>query len=171
MRVMVKALRILGLLVVVGALQTVLTDTWMPLGLLDPLMVATGLLALRLPFVPAVFTGAAAGLVQDSLSGGLLGLHAFAKTAVAAALTSLGQFLVVRGELASAIVIGLGALAEGLIVKLLLLLLSWPGGEALPWTVGRAAGTAFLTAAFLLGLPRVVMSWKRWRQRPRLRFR
>lgn len=168
---MARTLRILGLLLLLGGVQTVLTDAWPPLGLLDPLMVATGLLALRLEFVPAVLTGAAAGLVQDSLAGGILGLHAFAKTAVAATLASLGGFLVVRGELASAVVIGLGAVVEGLIVRLLLLFLGWPGGESLAWILGRGLGTAFLTAVFLLGLPRVVMSWRRWRQRPRLRIR
>lgn len=166
-----RALRVLGLLLGIGAAQTVLTDAWLPLGLFDALMVAAGLLALRLPFVPAVFTGAVAGLIQDSLAGGLVGLHAFGKTAVAGALTSLGKVLVVRGELAKASMIGLGAVVEGVLVRLLLLFLGWPRGEAAAVILGRGAATAILCLAFLLGVPRVVMAWKRRRERSRIRIR
>lgn len=168
---MAQALRVVGLLLLLGVVQTAATALALPLGLLDPLMVATGLLALRLGYVPAVFTGAAAGLIQDGLAGGLIGLHAFAKTAVAAVISSLNRFLVVRGELASSLVVGAAAVAEGLIVRLLLLFLGWPGGEGAAWILGRGFGTMMLSAAFLIGVPRVVMGFRRRRRRPRIHLR
>ena len=137
--------KVLVLLLVVGTVQTRLTAVWAPLSVFDPLMVATGILALRLPFAPAVLTGAAAGLIQDSLGGGIVGLHAFSKTLVAASLASMGTFLVVRGEVASSIVIGVAAVAESLIARGLLLFFGWPVGESTAWVLGRGAGALFLS--------------------------
>lgn len=163
--------KVVLLLLGLGAIQTTLTQAWAPLGLADLLMAAAGLLALRLDFNRAVLTGAAAGLVQDSLAGGLIGLHAFAKTAVNAVLSSLGQFFVVRGQLASSVVVGIAAVAEASIVRLLLAFLGWPGAEPGSWIVGRGAVTAVVCAAFLVGGPQVVMMVNRRRNRSRIRLR
>lgn len=164
-------LKIAALLLVAGLLQISLADLWLPLGAVDLLMIASGLLALRLPFVPTIFTGAAAGLVQDSLAGGLIGLHAFAKTAVTAGLNSLGHFLVVRGELASAVVIGLAAMVESIIVRLLLSFLQWPGDPSPLWLIGRGLGTTLACGFFLIAGPRVVMMTQRRRRSPGIRLR
>lgn len=160
-------LRNVVLILAVGALQTVLADTWAPLGLVDGLMIVAGLLALRLSYPAALITAGFAGLVQDSLAGGLLGVHSFSKTAVAAALNSMGSVLVVRGQLAEAIVIGGAAFLDGVIAGTLMVFLDWPQQQPLAVIGLRGIATGVVCAAFLLLRPWVLMRWQRWRTRPR----
>ena len=167
MRGLGGVLKVIALLLFVGVVQTRLTQLSVPLALLDPLMVVTGILALRLPFVPAIFTGAFAAVVQDSLAGGLVGLHAFSKTLVAAALASLGKVLVVRSEVASALVIGVAAIIEGAVARALLVFLGWPGSEAPGWVLGRGLGTILLAVIVLVIVPQMAARWRRRRGRPR----
>lgn len=159
-----------ALLLVLGVVQITLGDLWWGFGFVDLLMIAAGLLALRMRFAPAILTGAAAGLVQDSLGGGLIGLHAFAKTAVNAGLASVGQFLVVRGEAASALMIGAAAVLEGAIVVALLSFLSWPGGGSPLSLLVRGAVTGLACGLYLLLAPRVVMGIKNRRRRSGIRL-
>lgn len=168
---MKRAVQTLVLLLVVASVQNVLTQMWPPIGFFDALMVTTGLLALRLPLPEAVLYGAVAGLAQDGLAGGLIGLHAFSKTAVAALLTSLGTILMVRGPLAEALLIGVATVVEALIVGVLLAFLGWPGSAVTLVVLARGAGTAALCATFLLGGPWVVSSWRRRQARPRISVR
>ena len=157
----------------VGALQGALT-AWSPgLGRIDGLMIAAGLLALRLPFRGAVLAGAAAGLLQDAMAGGLFGLHAFSKTATIAALAAAGTVFLVRGPLAEGTLVGIATAAEAVLVKLLLLFLSWPGSDPLGPMLGRGLFTGATCALLLAGGPRLVALYRsrRGRARARLRFR
>jgi len=165
---MKQALRIGVGMLVIAVVQNTLTSLWQPLGLFDGLMILAGLLAFRLRFAPAVLGGAAAGLIQDSLAGGLIGLHAFAKTAVTSLLSSLGGVLMVRGQLAEALLIGGAAVLEAAVARLLLLFLGWPGAEPVTTVLARGVATGLLCGAFLLGWPWVVTKWQRRRQRPRI---
>lgn len=164
---MLTLVRNVVLILVVGALQTVLADAWEPLGLIDGLMIVAGLLALRLSYPAALITAGFAGLVQDSLAGGLLGVHSFSKTVVAAALNSMGSVLVVRGQLAEAIVIGGSAFLDGVIAGALMTFLDWPPQQPLTVIALRGFATGAVCAAFLLLRPWVLMKWRRWRTRPR----
>jgi len=161
-------LGIIFALLLVGLVQNALTQAWSPLGRIDGLMMLTGFLALRLRFVPAVATGAVAGLVQDSLAGGLIGLHAFAKTVVAAVLGSIGGVLMLRGQLAEALIIGVGTFAEGLIVRSLLLFLGWPGLDSGGLVLGRSVTTGLVMGLLLVGVPRARLEWKARRGRRRV---
>lgn len=163
------ALQIMALLLGIGVAQSIATQLWRPLGLVDGLMIASGLLALRLPFPGAVFSGAFAGFLQDSLAGGLIGLHAFAKTAASALIASLGSVLMVRGPLAEALVIGVAALVESVIVRTLLSFLDWPGAEGASRVLGRGLATALLCGTLLVAGPRMGKRWHRWRSRSRSR--
>ncbi len=165
---MKTALRIAALLMLIGLLQNTLSQLWPPFGWADGLMMATGFLALRLPFVPAVMTGAFAGLVQDSLGGGLIGLHAFAKTGIASVLGSAGNVLVVRGQLAEALVVGIGTVAEGAIVRTLLVLLGWPGAGTGSLLITRGAVTALVMGLLLVLVPRTRKAWLNRRRRRRM---
>ncbi|HJO03229.1 MAG TPA: rod shape-determining protein MreD [Acidobacteriota bacterium] len=160
-----SVLQIVVLMLVVGTAQTTLTQMLPPLGLVDGLMVAIGLLALRRTFASSVLIGALAGFVQDSLSGGIVGLHAFSKTVVAALITSLGSVIVVRGQLAETIVIGGAAVLEGTIVMGLLGFFAWPGGEALATIAARGGATAVVGGLIIAGGPRLVVGWQRRRRR------
>lgn len=168
---MAAVLRALAQLVLAGTLQTVATAAWMPFGAFDLLMVTCGILALRSSWGGAVLAGSSAGLVQDALSGGLLGLHALAKTAVCASMNSLSNVMVVRGPLAEALLIGLATVVESLIVFMVLAAVSWPGRESMVWVLVRGPATSILAGVLLLGRPALVRWWQGRRHRHRLRFR
>ncbi|MFQ5743835.1 MAG: rod shape-determining protein MreD [Acidobacteriota bacterium] len=155
-----NALRWGGLLAGLGLLQAFLPVVWLPTGAIDWLMIAVTYQALRGTFRRSVVLGAAAGLIQDGLSGGIVGLHGFAKTTVAAVIASLGSFLVVRGPLPEAGVNALASLLESAMVIAWLALLGRSGTVATMSVTARAAATAS-AAALLLFAAR----WQRRRQR------
>ncbi len=163
-----SVVQIVVLMLAVGTAQTTLTQMVPPLGLVDGLLVAVGLLALRRSFHASVLIGALAGFIQDSLSGGIVGLHAFSKTVVAALITSLGSVIVVRGQLAEAIVVGAAAAIESLIVVGLLGFFAWPGLETLPTIAARSGATALACGIITVGGPRLVAGWRSRRRRPHL---
>lgn len=161
-----QILRLAALILIVGALQSLAGQIWLPLGLFDALTVIVVHQALRRSYEGAILTGAAAGLMQDSLSGGLLGLHAFSKTAAAAAVASLGRVVVIRGPLTESLLSGVAALGIGLVELGLLSFLDWPARESLWTIVGRGAVTALLALAFLSMRPWLLTKWRRWRRSP-----
>lgn len=164
-----RAVRIGGGLLLVGTLQTLLPNVWLTLGRIDFMMIAVGLLALRSRFRPAILIGALGGLLEDSLAGGIIGLHAFSKTAVAAGLAIIADFFAVRGQLAEAVIVGVATAAEAAIVSALLVFLAWPGTENLPEIAVRAGVTGLVCGVGTVGIPFAVASWKR-RQRRGLRW-
>jgi len=166
-----RALRLIALLLLVGTVQTLLPQLWMPLGHIDGLMIAVGLVALRSSFAGAVWTGALGGLIQDSLAGGIIGLHAFAKTAVAAGLALLADSFAVRGQLAEAVIVATATAVEGVIVRGLLLFLGWPGAESTAVLITRAGVTGLVCGLGTVGLPFLMATWRRWRGRRGLQWR
>ena len=158
-----RAVRMVLLFLVVGTVQTLLPQTWMPLGNIDGMMIAVGLVALRTSFNGAVWTGALGGLIQDSLAGGIIGLHAFAKTAVAAGLALLADSFAVRGRLAEAVIVATATALEGALVRALLLFLGWPGAESPAVLLTRACVTGLVCGLGTVGLPFVVATWQRRR--------
>ena len=156
-----RALRWFVLLLALGLLQTSTTQVWTPLGHVDWLLVAVVYMALRGTFREAVILGAVAGLMQDGLSGEIVGLHGFAKTSIAAVIASFGSFLVVRGPLPEAVVTGIASLLESSIVVSWYVLLGRSSSVSGLSITGRAIATAVATAA--------VLSAARWLQQPRKR--
>jgi len=157
-----RALRWFLLLLALGLLQTFTPVLWLPLGHVDWLLIAVVYAALRGSFREAVILGAVAGLMQDGLSGELVGLHGFAKTSIAALIASFGSFLVVRGPLPESAVTAIASLLESSIVVAWLVLLGRsPQVTGLSIT-GRAIATAVATAA--------VLSAARWLQQRRKRL-
>lgn len=138
-----------GLLLGLGLLQEFLPTVWRPLGGVDWLLIAVAHRALRSDFRRSVLLGAVAGLIQDGLSGGIVGLHGFAKTAVAAAISAFGSFIVFRGPLSEAGVTGLAAVLESVIVIGWLVMLGRPAHIATVGVVGGALATAVATAVWL----------------------
>jgi rod shape-determining protein MreD len=156
-----KALRWILLLLALGLLQTFTPEVWRPLGHVDWLLIAVVYMALRGSFREAVIFGAAAGLIQDGLSGDIVGLHGFAKTSMAAFIASFGSFLVVRGPLPEAVVTGIASLLESSIIVAWLVLLGRSYSVSGLSITGRALATAVATAA--------VFSFGRWLQQRRKR--
>ena len=156
--------------VAVGAAQTMLHQLWAPLGLVDGMMIAVGLIALRASFAGAVWAGAIGGLIQDSLAGGIVGLHAFAKTVAAAAMAVVGDFLAIRGQLAEAMIIAAAAALEATITRLLLLFLGWPASDGPLIILLRAGATGIVCGILTVGVPLLISNYQAWRRRPRLRW-
>jgi len=154
-------LRALAALLGLGLLQVFLPRVWVGLGVVDWLLIYVVLQALRRSFQRSILLGAVAGLIQDGLSGGIIGLHAFAKTSVAALIASFGGLLVVRGSLPEALVTGGAAVVEGLIV------IAWQAMLERPMSLGpvdivvRGVATAAATLA--------VLSTARWWEHRALR--
>lgn len=110
------ALRSIVLLFGLGLLQIFLPQVWSGLGVVDWLLIYVVLQSLQGSFRRSILLGAGAGLIQDGLAGGIIGLHAFAKTAVAAVIAMFGSLLAVRGPLLEALITGVATALEGLIV-------------------------------------------------------
>ncbi len=147
-----------GLLFGLGLLQVFLPQVWSPLGFVDWLLIAVVHQALGSGFHRSILRGAGAGLIQDGLSGGIVGLHAFSKTAVAAIVTSFGSFMLVRGPLYQGVVAGGATLGDGLIVAAWLAMLGRPQSLSPLELPLRAVATGG-TAAFVL------WSARRWELR------
>jgi rod shape-determining protein MreD len=158
------ALRSLVALLALGVLQVFLSQVWTGLGAVDWLLIYVALQSLRHSFRHSILLGAGGGLIQDALSGGIIGLHAFAKTAVAALIATFGGLLVVRGPLPEAIVAAAAAVIESLIV------VAWQAMLERPLSLGpidlgvRAGATALATFA-------VLSTARWWQQRARRKRR
>ena len=152
------ALRSLVVLLALGLAQIFLPQVWSGLGAIDWLLIYVALRALRGRFRGAVLVGAAAGLIQDGLSGGIIGLHAFAKTSVAALIATFGGLMVVRGPLPETLVVGAAGILEGFIVVAWQVMLGRPVSLSLFDLLLRAAATA---AATLI----ILSAARRWQQR------
>lgn len=152
--------RIGALLLGIGVVQAFLPRIWTPLGNVDLLLIFVVYHSLTMRFRNAVLTAAAAGLVQDSLAGAILGLYAFSKTSVAAAVASVGNVLVIRGDLPILGILFLAEIAESALVVLLLANLGRGGSMVFTGSLLRATLTA---AAAVIGTL-VVRRFRRWRR-------
>lgn len=155
------ALRWTGILLGLGLVQTFLPTVWEPLGAVDWLLLPVVHVALRSSARRSLLVGAAAGVIQDALSGGLIGLHGFAKTVVAATAAFFGNLLVVRGAVPEGSIAGLASLLEGAVAAAWLLTLSRPAVPGPVGLMGRAVATG--VAAILVHT--TVVWWRRRRRR------
>ncbi len=153
-----SVLRSLAALFALGVVQVFLPQVWSGLGVIDWLLIYVVVQSLRSSFHGSILLGAGAGLIQDGLAGGILGLHAFAKTSVAGLIAAFGGFLVVRGPLPEAIVVGAATALEGLIVEAWQMMLGRPVSIDLFDVAIRAVATAIAAFAALSAL-------RRWEQR------
>ncbi len=99
-----------------GLLQIFVPQVWSGLGRIDWLLMYVVLQSLRSSFRRSILLGAGAGLIQDGLAGGIIGLHAFAKTIIAAIITMFSSLFVLRGPLSWSMITGLAVIVERLIL-------------------------------------------------------
>ncbi len=158
------ALRSIALLFGLGLLQIFLPQVWSGLGGVDWLLIYVVLQSLRGSFRQSIFLGAGAGLIQDGLAGGIIGLHAFAKTSVAAVIATFGGLLVVRGPLLEAAITGVATALEGLIVVAWQVLLGRPVSLGPVDLLVRATATGAATMMILY-------TGRRWQQRALIKRR
>jgi rod shape-determining protein MreD len=142
--------------------------------LVDPFLVVLVWYSLRTGPVGAELLGTVTGLLEDALSGGLLGLHAFADTVVAYAVSLAAQRVVVGQQAVRVLIFAASALVQQLVLAGLLAALV--GEPPLPTVGGVIAKvvTTSLAGAFFISLEtRARSQWSSWqRRRSRiLRFR
>ena len=143
--------------------------------IVDPFLLVVVWYSMRTTPVGAEVIGTATGLLQDGLSGGLFGLHAFADTLVGYGVALAAQRIVVGQQAARVLVFAAAAALQQTV--LIVLLRSLVGGDApLPSVgsfIGKVATTALLGAALISMEARARTQWSSWqRRRSRtLRFR
>jgi len=149
-----SALRSLAALITLGVVQVFLPQVWSGLGTVDWLLIYIVVQSLRSSFQRSILLGAGGGMIQDGLAGGILGLHAFAKTSVAGLIAAFGGFLVVRGPLPEAFVVGAATALEGLIVIAWQMMLGRPVSIDLTGVLIRTVATAVAAFAALSAIRR-----------------
>lgn len=130
--------------------------------------------SMRTSPVPAQLMGAATGLLEDALTGGFFGLHAFADTLLAY-FVSLAAQRVVVGQQAVRVLLfaGAAALQQAVIAVLLITMLPDPPLPSPGFALVRMATTALLGALLLSTESQARSRWGAWQRRRsrQLRFR
>lgn len=141
----------------------------------DPFLLVVVWYSMRTGPVGAELIGTATGLLQDALSGGLFGLHAFADTIVGYAVALAAQRVVVGQQAARVLIFAASAAVQQLV---LIGLLRSMVGESSPFpswgsVIGKIVTTALLGALLISMESRARTGWSSWqRRRSRiLRFR
>ena len=133
----------------------------------DWFLLATAAAARSGDFVRAVLTGAAAGFLEDGISGRLLGMNAFAKAIIGYALTLVSVRVVFGGALAVGAALAVAALInEAIVAMLAALLLQAPIVIFSRDALWRAAATGIAGGALEAAWG---FSWGDWWKRRRLR--
>ncbi|HXT51382.1 MAG TPA: rod shape-determining protein MreD [Thermoanaerobaculia bacterium] len=141
----------------------------------DPFLLVVVWYSMRTGPVGAELIGTATGLLQDGLSGGLFGLHAFAETVVGYGVALAAQRVVVGQQAARVLIFAAAAALQQLV--LMGLLRAMVGAHAPLPSVGSVIGkiitSALLGAALISMESRARTQWSSWqRRRSRiLRFR
>ena len=152
------ALRSIFLLLTLGLMQIFLPQVWSRFGRVDWLLIYVVLQSMRSSFQRSILLAAGAGLIQDSLSGGIVGLHAFTKTTVVAIIATFSNRLVFSGPIPEAMIVGLAVTLDGLIV------VAWQLFLGLPSSL--SAGDIFAGAAATSGVTMLVIyTGHKWQQR------
>jgi rod shape-determining protein MreD len=131
----------------------------------DLLLVAAVFHALDSGPLGGVLGGLFAGLGHDALSGGLYGLHGFAKTLVGYLTGLIAQRFMVHQPLPVTLVFAVAAaLHEAVLTGLAVLLYARPEIPAPSWLLAKVASTAALGLALFLARARWRRQSEAWRR-------
>ena len=142
-------------------------------GVIDPFLLLIVFLALDGKVLPAVLVGCAAGLTEDALTNGLFGVYGLAGTVVGYVAARAAQFLLLERRRLVALLFGLSAVIQQIVV--LVLMVALISERELPslWVIALqilvSGGLGTLAVALATRFDRRLRLWKRERQ-PRVRF-
>jgi len=155
MRTRISAVTIIGKfaisLIAVVVMQGILADKLRAFGYLDLALVCSVFYGFTLGRpIASVFIGSCLGLMQDSLSGAIVGTNGFSKTVIGYLAASAVSKFAVDQPVTRILALFLFSLADGLLVTMLGLMV----GSSPNTTYGGVAGASMLTATFntLVGL-------------------
>jgi len=83
---------------------------------LDVFLLVVVYFAAKQGLLTGILVGAVGGLVQDSFSSGIIGIHGFAKTVVGFIIGLLSSTLVIDNLLTQAFILGLASLLNGVVI-------------------------------------------------------
>lgn len=140
----------------------------------DPFLVVVVWYGMRTNPVGAELIGTTTGLLQDALSGGLFGLHAFADTLVGYAVSLAAQRVVVGQQAVRVLIFAAAALVQQLVlIGLLASMLDQPPLPTVGGVIAKVVTSSLLGALFISMENRARSQWGAWQRRRsgRLRFR
>jgi rod shape-determining protein MreD len=139
---------------------------WPTLSLaINPFVVLLAFYALRAGPLAGLATGVLVGIIEDSLSGGLFGLHGCADTVVGFSLAAVAQRVVIdrtTGVFLAAT--AASSVQQGILICLELLLFADPEVPDLLWVVAQALSCGLFTAVCFSGLGQWRARYESWRR-------
>jgi rod shape-determining protein MreD len=142
----VKGAGVLLAIVIALALQTtVVPFVWSGKGNIDLVLVVVVYAALQFGPTTGLLTGAAAGMAQDALSGGIIGVGGLAKTIVGFLTGTIASQFIVTNSLPRFVVLLLGAAMNAICILGLYAVID-KHGLSIPW---RTAWPQMLLTAFV----------------------
>jgi rod shape-determining protein MreD len=135
----------LAIIVALALQTTVVPFLWAGKSHLDLVLVVVVYAALQFGPTTGLFTGALAGMAQDALSGGVIGVGGLAKTIVGFLAGVIGSQFIVTNSLPRFVVLLLGAALNAICVLGLYAVID-KRGLSIPW---RAAWPQMLLTAFV----------------------
>jgi rod shape-determining protein MreD len=142
----VKAAGVFLSIIVALALQTtVVPFVWSGKSNLDLVLVVVVYAALQFGPTPGLLTGAVAGMAQDALSGGIIGVGGLAKTIVGFLVGVIGSQFIVTNSLPRFVVLLFGAALNAICILGLYAVID-RRGLSIPW---RTAWPQMLLTAFV----------------------
>jgi rod shape-determining protein MreD len=146
----VKALQLGAALVAVLAIQTTLAYTVMGnRAVMDLVLVLVMFVAIRHGAVAGLLFGSIAGLCQDALSGGIIGVGGLAKSLVGVGTGALATQFIVTNTLPRFVVLFLGTMVHAACFLGIYELIQ-PRGIGRPWGVVLAQATVTAVAGLLM---------------------
>jgi rod shape-determining protein MreD len=139
-----------------------------------PFLLVVVWFSMRTSPVLAQLLGASCGLVEDALTGGLFGLHAFADTLVAYGVALAAQRVVVGQQAVRVLLFAGAAVVQQLVIGgLLLAMLDDPPLPTPGFALLKVATTALLGAVLISMESQARTQWSAWQRRRsrQLRFR
>jgi rod shape-determining protein MreD len=162
-----KGLRLGLSLTLVLALQTTLVQAVLGTrAVVDLVLVLVVFVAIRHGAVAGLLFGSLAGLCQDALSGGIIGVGGLAKSLIGAAIGALATQFIVTNPLPRFLAFFAGSLAHAGIFLGIYALVD-PGGVANPWAkvVPQALTNGVIGLLVFAGVERLPDAWRRRRMR------
>jgi rod shape-determining protein MreD len=139
-----------------------------------PFLVVLVWFAMRTSPLVAQLLGASTGLLEDALTGGLFGLHAFADTLLAYGVALASQRVVVGQQAVRVLLFAGAAILQQVVMALLLLaMVSDPAMPSLGFAALRVLTTSLLGAVAIAVQTQARSQWSAWQRRRsrQLRFR
>ncbi len=132
---------------------------------LDLVLVVVVWVAIRIGIAQALVAGTVGGLLQDAVSGGILGVGGLAKTVVGFLAGATAQRFLVAGAVPRFAVFFFATWVEGLSTALIYGLLPQMGGFELPYrtVMTQAAANAVLGVVGIELADWAPLVWRRWR--------